>query len=70
LAEEVGATGVWLVETVASGRSADEVSGARDWLVEIAAPGSSLEDAGSSPDGDDVSHKLMSPIIEADKSNN
>jgi hypothetical protein len=40
LAKEAGATGVWLVETAASSRSADEVSGVRDWLVEIAAPGS------------------------------
>jgi hypothetical protein len=40
LAEKVGATGVWLVETAASGRSADEVFGARDWLLETAAPGS------------------------------
>jgi hypothetical protein len=40
LAEEAGATGVWLVETAASDRSADEVSSAEDWLVEIAAPGS------------------------------
>jgi hypothetical protein len=30
LAEEVGATGVWLVDTAASGRSADEDSGIGD----------------------------------------
>jgi hypothetical protein len=40
LAEEAGATGVWLAETAASGRSTDEVPGARDWLIETAAPGS------------------------------
>jgi hypothetical protein len=40
LAEEVGATGAWLVETAASGRSMDEDPGTEDWLVETAAPGS------------------------------
>jgi hypothetical protein len=40
LAEEAGATEVWLVETAASDRSADEVSGAGDWMVETVAPGS------------------------------
>jgi hypothetical protein len=70
LAEEVGATGVWLVETAASGRSADEVSSAGDWLVKTVAPGSWFEDDGFCAGGDDVPHKLMSPIIEADKSSN
>jgi hypothetical protein len=54
LAEEARATGVWLVETVASGRSVDEVSGTGDWLVETVAPGSQLEDVGPCADGDDV----------------
>jgi hypothetical protein len=40
LAKEASATGVWLVETAAFGRSADEVSGTEDWLVKTAAPGS------------------------------
>jgi hypothetical protein len=40
LAKEAGATGVWLVETVASGHSTDKVFGAGDWLVETAALGS------------------------------
>jgi hypothetical protein len=40
LAEEAGATGVWLVETAASGHSVNKVSGAGDWLVETAALGS------------------------------
>jgi hypothetical protein len=40
LAEEAGATGVWLVETAASSHSANEVFGAKDWLVETADPGS------------------------------
>jgi hypothetical protein len=39
LAEEAGATEVWLVETAASGRSVDEVSSAKDRLVETATPG-------------------------------
>jgi hypothetical protein len=30
LAEEAGATGVWLVETIAFDRSADEVTGTGD----------------------------------------
>jgi hypothetical protein len=40
LAEEVGATGVWLVKTTASGHSMNEDSGTEDWLVKTAAPDS------------------------------
>jgi hypothetical protein len=40
LAEEAGATGVWLVKTVASDRSTDEDSSIGDWLVETTVPGS------------------------------
>jgi hypothetical protein len=36
LAKEVGAIGVWLVKTAASGRSTDEDSSTEDWLVETA----------------------------------
>jgi hypothetical protein len=68
LAEEARATEVWLVETAAFGRSMDEVSSAGDWLVKTAAPGSRLEDVGPCASGDDVPHKLMSPIIDTDKS--
>jgi hypothetical protein len=40
LAEEAGATGVWLVETASFDHSTDEDPGTGDWLVETAAPGS------------------------------
>jgi hypothetical protein len=40
LAKEASATGVWLVETVASGRSMNEDSGTKDWLVKTVAPDS------------------------------
>jgi hypothetical protein len=68
LAEEAIATGVWLVETAAFGCSTDEVSGTGDSLVETAAPDSRLKDVGPCAGGDDVPHKLMSLIIDADKS--
>jgi hypothetical protein len=68
LAEEARATGVWLVETAASGRSADEDSSAEDWLVETVALGSWLEVVGPNAGSDDIPHKLMSLIIDADKS--
>jgi hypothetical protein len=68
LVMEAGATGAWLVETAASCHSANEVFGIEDWLVETAAPDCCLKDVGPCAGVDDVPHRLMSPIIDADKS--
>jgi hypothetical protein len=48
----------------------NEDSGTKDWLVKTVAPDSWFQDDGSYTGGDDVPHKLMLPIIEADKLSN